>query len=817
MLPQPIGVAIFLLATVQGVAPSVAEPVATDRGERLRREGVGLYDRGEMVSAAARFEACARESSRHSDRATEIKCLSNLGSAQFSAHQYSRALESYSKASSLARDLGDKKRQAAIAVNLSSLYLQNGDLPSAEASLQDALDCGDAALPFKPFLLAQRAVVALGRGNDEQAQLLMREAAAEADLRVDLRAILYTRLQLAWVDLHAGRLSQAEALFSDALRLSLLQLPEAARMSYRGLARLRLRQGRLREAEGLASAAIASYAKRPGADLPWTLFSERASVRSELGDLPGATVDYRMALELGARWRAGVLSGDTRNIAADVRLSETTKGFAQMLMSRSPRPSAAQAREAWLTTESSRALALRTARIQALLLSSSLEAGYGESLVRLRKLESLPATRELAQLRQRLAGLENGAGLSPEHDSPQSPERALADQLSTQKSLGTRHALISFLPGEPKSVVWAVTGSSFEWHFVPGRTELERLSREWVREFRSRTSSVDGAGRELSALLFGQLSTQVRGRERWVLSLDDFLFDVPLAALPDPFTQGLLLQSHSLNLIPSAYLLGERAPSRTSHLLVAVGDPVYNQADPRWSPAAAAGRRPWRTLPVLQAQAAGPAAAIELPRLVGSEKEVRAIEQVWAASGRPVRRRVGLDAPEAPRTFGGDPPEVLHFAVHVLRLGEASPAPSADYGFLRQPGDIGMAMGLGPDGEHRFLSPATIAGLPVRGSLVVLNGCSSGRAEALPGAGLFGLTRAWLAAGAGSVVATLWPAADDSGAFFEVFYRDYLRGLDSGRSSPATALRSAQLAALRSGTWRAHPRYWAAYFAMGKE
>ena len=415
MLPQPVGVAIFLLATVSGVTPSAAEPVATNRGERLRREGVGLYDRGELVSAAARFEACARESSQDSDRATEIMCLSNLGSAQFSALQYSRALESYSKASSLARDLGDRKRQAAIAVNLSSLYLQNGDLPSAEASLQEALHCGEAALPFRPFLLAQRAMVALGSGNEAQGELLMREAAAEADLRVDLRAIVYSRLQLAWGDLHAGRSSQAEALFSDALRLSLMQPPEAARMSYRGLARLRLLQGRLPEAELLASAAIASYAKRPGTDLPWPLFSERASVRGERGDLRGATADYRMALELGARWRAGVLSGDTRNIAADVRLSETTQRFAQMLMSRAPRLGEAQAREAWLTTESSRALALRTARIESLLLSSSLEAGYGESLVRLRKLEAQPATGELAELRQRLTALESGAGLSPEH------------------------------------------------------------------------------------------------------------------------------------------------------------------------------------------------------------------------------------------------------------------------------------------------------------------------------------------------------------------------------------------------------------------
>ena len=80
----------------------------------------------------------------------------------------------------------------------------------------------------------------------------------------------------------------------------------------------------------------------------------------------------------------------------------------------------------------------------------------------------------------------------------------------------------------------------------------------------------------------------------------------------------------------------------------------------------------------------------------------------------------------------------------------------------------------------------------------------------MPGEGIAGLGRAWLLAGAGSVAATLWPIDDDSGELFQVFYRAL------GPESPEEALRKAQLAMLHSGTWRAQPRYWGAYFVMGR-
>jgi CHAT domain-containing protein len=84
----------------------------------------------------------------------------------------------------------------------------------------------------------------------------------------------------------------------------------------------------------------------------------------------------------------------------------------------------------------------------------------------------------------------------------------------------------------------------------------------------------------------------------------------------------------------------------------------------------------------------------------------------------------------------------------------------------------------------------------------------------LPGAGLLGLSRAWMSAGAGAVVATLWPVPDAPSAVMEGFYRELPREAAAGAPE---ALRRAQLQVLRRPGAEARPADWAQFFVMGKE
>ena len=84
--------------------------------------------------------------------------------------------------------------------------------------------------------------------------------------------------------------------------------------------------------------------------------------------------------------------------------------------------------------------------------------------------------------------------------------------------------------------------------------------------------------------------------------------------------------------------------------------------------------------------------------------------------------------------------------------------------------------------------------LRLRADLVVLSACDTGRAEIQRGDELMGVARAFLYAGAASVLVSLWPVDDLATALLmDCFYRTYLV-LPPGPDGAADALRQAQLA-----------------------
>ena len=93
--------------------------------------------------------------------------------------------------------------------------------------------------------------------------------------------------------------------------------------------------------------------------------------------------------------------------------------------------------------------------------------------------------------------------------------------------------------------------------------------------------------------------------------------------------------------------------------------------------------------------------------------------------------------------------------------------------------------------------------------LVVLSACETALGDVRTGEGVYGLQRAFLAAGASSLMMSLWKVPDRLTAeFMTTFYRGWLGGM-----SKAEAIRAAR-AAMRSG--HPDPRIWAAFILVGE-
>jgi CHAT domain-containing protein len=408
------------------------------------------------------------------------------------------------------------------------------------------------------------------------------------------------------------------------------------------------------------------------------------------------------------------------------------------------------------------------------------------------------------QTRLQLSSLENQIGIQTEN-SAQREERILHKKSlrNIQLRLTTSELLLSFGLGRTKSFLWAITRDRVNVYELPAETEIGKQADAFSHTVRyARDSS--RAGRRLSEQLFGKLDANAWHKPNWLIAGDGVLLNgVPFSALPElPFSgrpEATLTARHTLRFLPSELLLLKSqaiTPQKTQRerRFLGVADPIYNLADSRRvrTPALIATR--------------GTTQSLGLARLAGSAGEIRTAGRLSGMAE--VQLLEGGNASGAAlRTALLKKPQVLHFAVHVV-------SPKS------RPEEAALALSLTAENMPELLTREAIAEYRVPGSLVVMSGCSSQQGETLPSAGLIGLSRAWLLAGASAVIVSAWPTPDDSGHFFSSFY-SHLQPLTSTSGSlanrAAMALQQAQLEMRHSNAYGSSPSFWAAYSVISKE
>ena len=122
-------------------------------------------------------------------------------------------------------------------------------------------------------------------------------------------------------------------------------------------------------------------------------------------------------------------------------------------------------------------------------------------------------------------------------------------------------------------------------------------------------------------------------------------------------------------------------------------------------------------------------------------------------------------------------------------------------------------LGSGLRLHDRWLTVRDIYRLRLRADLVTLSGCETGLNSVRAGDELIGLVRGFLAAGARSVLVSLWRVNDESTLeFMKLLYGGWHRVV-AGDLTPAGALREAQLALLAR---QPHPAFWAPFVLVGR-
>jgi len=779
------------------VNPSLAADILRDNAEGKR-----CYSAGRYLDARTSFLAAASISQRAGDPRSAAMNWNNAGGSALARRDYREALQDFLKARRTARASHQLIPLAITMNNLASLYLQVGNPSAAVQIATEALHgpAGGADSRIRPKLRFQLAGALARMNRFDEARVIYRQAIGELEEEGDFDSAARVLASLGTAAIEANRLDEAETALREGLLLVKAHRLTASANILRGLANLKSLQGDSRSAARLFQAAIDA----PESLMPrWAIYADRGRFRINNGNLPGALSDFRAARKIAARLRADVVPADQDRIALESGLGSIAAGLVDAGNLLARRTSDRRyLRETFDVAEQDRLWSLRALVPTPNDWRTRLPASYWDLLARYQANErslvaqsSPEARRQEASLQLRLQEVEaeaaNGHRGDPFSGAGAKTESALNH---VTRVLDADSVLLSFHVTKSSGWLWAVDRNGVDVYPIPSLDALKSRVADFALAVRQGDVRAVASGRSLYKDLFGAVPASYLSHKRWLLELDGPLFDVPFAALvvgegkAEDSESGIrkdepiyLIARAAPQIVPGALMLEPRAPRGNGEFL-GIGDPVYNAADSRY-------------------RGDGKKQDVVLARLPDTAAELQACSRVW----KPASTRIltGEDAGIASvRAALRSNPSVIHFATHIVTA----------------PGDYSsglIALSLDRSGAMGLMGPTEIAAHTVSANLVVLNGCHSGQGDALPEAGLMGLTRAWLGAGAKAVLATRWDIPDEAGQTVMVeFYRALRAHPERGS---AFALRQAQLRVSGNRDSPSTPAVWAAYYLLGRE
>ena len=364
-----------------------------------------------------------------------------------------------------------------------------------------------------------------------------------------------------------------------------------------------------------------------------------------------------------------------------------------------------------------------------------------------------------------------------------------------QNSLSPSEAVLEYVLDAPQSFCLYVTRDRDGVSRLPAsRAEVGKLVATYREEISSRRPSTTSAARLYSVLVkplpVGVLKTDL------VVIPDGELNLIPFDGLTDA-SGDYVLASHVVSYGPSATVLSlirqTKRPSPAPITFLGLGGVPYGSS----AAIAAANAKPGVQGPAVAISNPFDLKADPLPDLPNSTDEVTSAGEIFGKSSVLL---LGANATEA--AFKAEPLD--HF--RIIRI--------AAHGIARLKLPDRAALVLGEDAtghDDGLLQAREIRDLRLNADLITLSACDTGVGRLEGEEGIENVERAFLFAGARSVLASLWAGSDFyTTTLMTQFYRNLSIGRDKGE-----ALRVAKLDLLKKFRSQAAPFYWAGFTLVG--
>lgn len=326
-----------------------------------------------------------------------------------------------------------------------------------------------------------------------------------------------------------------------------------------------------------------------------------------------------------------------------------------------------------------------------------------------------------------------------------------------QRRLSAAEVVLEYVLTEPNSYCLVIARDRTRLVRLPSRKQIEAL----VDQFTADIRRGDGNGREAARNLYDTILQPIA---EWQAAKRIFIVpDGKLHLLPFDAVLSLnAVQSRMVSNVPSAnvlFLVRSRPPAAAERPLLAVGGVPYDRMFSERRAATEATRSD-DTRGVYDASYPS-----NLPVLASAQAEVleaaRLLGQRSVALTGDLATESGVKAQDL-RSFG-----MLHFAAHAF----AEP---------KFPERAAIVLLNDTDaGDDGLLQAREIGQLKLNAGVVVLSACDTSVGPTLGQEGVLNLARAFLLAGARSVITTLWAVSDaTSTALMRGFYENIVAGRD---------------------------------------